>query len=96
MEKGTPIFISVLGLHRDADYWREPLKWDPERFRDDNKRSGVYLPFGDGPRNCIGISLQRLLIYLHFVVPICRIAIWIDADETWDHFNCAEFPDYFE
>lgn len=59
IEKGTPIFISVLGLHRDPEYWPNPLKWDPNRFEENNKvkrRSCIYIPFGDGPRNCIGIT----------------------------------------
>ncbi|KAK9884796.1 hypothetical protein WA026_009024 [Henosepilachna vigintioctopunctata] len=55
LEKGTKISISLLGLHYDPDYFPDPQKFDPERF---NERSSIpgyaYLPFGSGPRNCIG------------------------------------------
>lgn len=49
--------ISNLGLHHDQDYYPNPDVFDPERFSTENKQtrpSGTYLPFGDGPRNCIG------------------------------------------
>lgn len=56
-EKGTQVYVSILGMHRDPEYYPDPEKFDPERFNDDNKKSRLsftYLPFGDGPRNCIG------------------------------------------
>lgn len=56
-ERGLPIWISVYGLHHDPKYYPEPEKFDPERFSDENKHNivpGTYLPFGLGPRNCIG------------------------------------------
>ncbi|RZC32715.1 cytochrome P450 6a2, partial [Asbolus verrucosus] len=56
VDVGTPVIISVLGLHRDPDYFPDPLEFDPERFNGDNKVVPfTYLPFGDGPRNCIGL-----------------------------------------
>jgi len=57
LEKGTPIHISLLGIHYDPKYFPDPHKFDPERFTEENKRnrpSCLYLPFGDGPRICIG------------------------------------------
>ncbi|KAF5290750.1 hypothetical protein FQR65_LT11531 [Abscondita terminalis] len=57
IEKGTTVLITQQGLHWDPKYFPEPEKYDPERFSDNNKSSipnYVYLPFGDGPRNCIG------------------------------------------
>lgn len=57
LEKGTPIYISVTGMHYDPQYYPDPDKYDPERFNEENKRnrpSCVFLPFGDGPHACIG------------------------------------------
>ena len=60
LEKGTPIYISLLGVHYDPEYYPNPDKFDPERFTKENKRNRspyVYLPFGDGPRMCIGKNI---------------------------------------
>lgn len=57
LEKGDDIFIPVVAIHRDPEYYPEPDRFDPERFSDERKGSiqaGTYLPFGSGPRNCIG------------------------------------------
>lgn len=61
LEKGTFVLIPLMGLQRDAKYFPNPLKFIPERFDDKTRiRSMTYWPFGDGPRNCIGIRLGRL------------------------------------
>lgn len=57
IEEGTSILIPTFGLHFDADYFPDPDKFDPERFSEENKaniKPFTYLPFGEGPRNCIG------------------------------------------
>lgn len=57
IKKGTNIWIPIVSLHRDPKYFPEPDKYDPDRFSDENKhliQQGSYLPFGIGPRNCIG------------------------------------------
>lgn len=57
LEKGCKVFIPVMGLHHDPEYFPEPDRFDPERFSEEHKRTikqFTYLPFGEGPRNCIG------------------------------------------
>ncbi|XP_053683474.1 cytochrome P450 9e2-like [Sabethes cyaneus] len=57
IDKGTSILIPIHALHRDARYFPDPEKFDPERFSEANKANinlGAYIPFGTGPRNCIG------------------------------------------
>jgi len=57
LEKDIQIFIPVMGLHYDPKYYPEPERFDPERFSDKEKKNRPqysYLPFGEGPRICIG------------------------------------------
>nr|CAD7432091.1 unnamed protein product [Timema monikensis] len=63
LEKGTGIVISLLGLHRDPRYYPDPDRFDPERFTEENKKSRphcTYMPFGEGPRICIGLRFGLL------------------------------------
>lgn len=55
IQPGTPITIPTYSLHYDPQYYPDPHKFDPDRFIDTNyKPNGHFLPFGDGPRICIG------------------------------------------
>lgn len=60
-EQDTLIVIPVWSLHHDPQYFPDPDKFDPERFSQENRDSIVpytYLPFGEGPRMCIGKCLN--------------------------------------
>lgn len=57
IQPGEVLFIPIIGLHRDPKYYPDPERFDPERFSDENKHNInplAYLPFGIGPRSCIG------------------------------------------
>lgn len=57
IEKGMAFWIPIYAFHRDPKYYPLPEEFNPERFSEENKDSivpGTYLPFGIGPRNCIG------------------------------------------
>lgn len=57
IEKGVSVIVPIWGLHHDPKYFPNPDEFDPERFNEENKQNIVpcsYLPFGEGPRNCIG------------------------------------------
>ncbi|XP_046969988.1 cytochrome P450 6k1-like [Vanessa cardui] len=55
IETGTPVFINVLAIHYNEKYYPESEKFRPERFMSDiDTSNAVFLPFGEGPRFCIG------------------------------------------
>ncbi|XP_050326815.1 cytochrome P450 6g1-like isoform X2 [Bactrocera neohumeralis] len=60
---GMPLFIPIFGIQRDPEFWPNPDTFDPERFSAENKKTHKpmsYLPFGTGPRNCIGSRIGLL------------------------------------
>ena len=57
IERGTPVFVSLMGLQTDPEYHINPQHFDPERFSKDRKCHMTplsYMPFGAGPRSCVG------------------------------------------
>ncbi|XP_032728203.1 cytochrome P450 3A12-like [Lontra canadensis] len=68
--KGTVVMVPVFTIHRDQDLWPEPEEFRPERFSKKNKDSinpYTYLPFGTGPRNCIGMRFAIMNMKLALV-----------------------------
>lgn len=81
LEKGTAIVIPS-AIQNDPKYWPNPEKFDPERFSDENKSKihpYTYLPFGVGPRMCIGnrftlMEVKTLTFYLLSTFEIVPVA----------------------
>lgn len=77
--KDQRVEVPTYAVHMDPEYYPEPKVFNPERFMPENKANLVpytYLPFGTGPRNCVGmrfayqevkICLARLITRFHFV-----------------------------
>ncbi len=56
IKKGTMIGVSIYELHRNSEYWENPNDFIPERFieKPEFVKADYYIPFGAGPRLCIG------------------------------------------
>ena len=60
---GSTVLVGVFGMHRDPALWPDPLAFDPERFSAQNTSKldrWQYIPFGAGPRTCIGDHFAML------------------------------------
>jgi len=78
--KGATVMLSPFVIHRHKDFWRDPEKFDPDRFLPENcaKRYPFsYFPFGGGPHVCLGnrfasiegvLTLATLCLNFDFVL----------------------------
>ncbi|XP_020285535.1 cytochrome P450 4C1-like isoform X2 [Pseudomyrmex gracilis] len=72
LPNGSYIMIPVFAIHRNPEYWHDPEKFLPERFSPENSSSRhqyVYVPFGIGPRSCLGqrytfLSVATIIVNL--------------------------------
>lgn len=74
---GDTIMLPIYALHRNRLLWDDPDAFDPDRFADPKAIDRfAYLPFGDGPRICIGASfaLQEAVIVLATLLARFRFA----------------------
>ncbi|OQV25021.1 Cytochrome P450 3A9 [Hypsibius exemplaris] len=68
--EGMAILIPVWSLHHDPEYWPEPHLFNPDRFMGENAANipqMAFMAFGDGPRNCIGMSFAMMEIRITIV-----------------------------
>jgi cytochrome P450 family 6 len=83
--KGTTVNIPVYAIHYDENNYPEPEKFDPDRFTQDeiNKRHPTsYLPFGEGPRFCIGKRFAMFVMKLGLIKFLMNYKFTIDRSKT--------------
>ncbi|XP_014472696.1 PREDICTED: cytochrome P450 9e2-like isoform X2 [Dinoponera quadriceps] len=79
LKKGEVVWIPIYGLHHDPRYFKEPERFNPERFLGERKKltlnTGAYLPFGLGPRMCIGsrFALMEIKVLLFHLLARCDL-----------------------
>jgi cytochrome P450 len=70
---GTLVMPYIYGTHRNPAHWQDVESFDPHRFepaRSEERHPFAYIPFGGGPRTCIGANMalmQMLMIIVAFV-----------------------------
>ncbi|XP_071055295.1 cytochrome P450 9e2-like isoform X2 [Onthophagus taurus] len=65
LNPGDLVGISIAGIQNDPKYFPRPNAFIPERFSEENKikiQPNTYLPFGVGPRSCVGAKIALLQI----------------------------------
>ncbi|XP_073996483.1 cytochrome P450 6a22-like [Rhodnius prolixus] len=78
IEPGRKLFVTLYGLHMDPKYYTEPDKFLPERFSKEQRtdmNKMAYLPFGEGPRMCLGFRFGMLEIKIGIVAILSKFCI---------------------
>jgi cytochrome P450 len=86
VEAGTMVLVGIYAIHRDPALWADPLVFDPNRFspdRSEGRDRWQYLPFGAGPRSCIGD---------HFAMLEATLALATLVRRTEIHSTEEDFP----
>ncbi|MFD7256072.1 cytochrome P450 [Streptomyces sp. NPDC059874] len=74
VEAGADVLVCPYLTHRDPELWEDPERFDPGRFTTPGRRPthpGSYLPFGIGPRACLGLqfALRETTVLLEHLLP---------------------------
>jgi cytochrome P450 len=78
LRAGTVAVVSFYAMHRNPELWDDPLTFDPDRFlpeRSQGRSRWQYLPFGGGPRSCIGdhFAMLEATLALATIIRAARI-----------------------
>ncbi|XP_065080101.1 probable cytochrome P450 6a14 [Ochlerotatus camptorhynchus] len=82
VEKGTMLMIPVHQIQHDPEIYPEPDRFDPERFTPEAvnaRHSHSFLPFGDGPRNCIGMRFALVEVKFGIAQLLSRLGFGVNG-----------------
>ena len=84
IKKGQVVTVAIYAIHHDPSIYPNPEQFDPNRFSEENKKtrdSVTFLPFGAGPRNCIGMRFAVIEMKL-LLASILSKYRFITCDKT--------------
>lgn len=85
LPKGALVVFSRYALHRHPCFWRDPDRFDPSRFepgQEEHKRTThAYIPFGGGPRICIGIHFAMMELLVVVAMTLRRFRVVLGASD---------------
>ncbi|XP_033222658.1 probable cytochrome P450 6a13 [Belonocnema kinseyi] len=82
VEPGTILVIPTEAYHVDPLYWPNPDKFDPDRFSEEQKRNRnkfSFLPFGEGPRICVGMRLAVMQVKAAMVTILEKYSLEVSS-----------------
>jgi cytochrome P450 len=85
IRQGSTIAISTYVMHRDPKLYPDPERFDPDRFSPENEAKlprYAYLPFGGGPRVCIGNSFAMMEVRLVLLTILQQVALSVAPGQT--------------
>ncbi|XP_061524567.1 steroid 17-alpha-hydroxylase/17,20 lyase [Phycodurus eques] len=80
IRRGTRVLVNMWAIHHHPDHWDRPDLFMPDRFLDDQGRRVTppcFLPFGAGPRVCVGESLARMELFLFLSSMLQRMSFML-------------------
>jgi len=83
--RGSTVVVFIYGAHHSPEHWENPESFDPERFTKANEKLHTpftYLPFGAGPRGCIGGNYAMLQILMILSVLLRKYDLRLVPDQT--------------
>lgn len=91
VKKGTNIIIPVFSIHRSAKIYPSPLDFIPDRWNDPELENQKYdfLPFGLGPRVCMGASFAMMEIYTVLAVLLQRFDVKLTSSTKLELMTSA-------
>ncbi|CAG2183396.1 unnamed protein product, partial [Oppiella nova] len=93
IKKGQQVEIPIHAIHLSAEYYPDPFRFNPDRFMPENRGTitpYTYLPFGGGPRNCIGMRFALLEAKLCLAHMIGKYRLF-RCQRTDDQIQCKRF-----
>jgi cytochrome P450 family 6 len=79
------VYIPIVAIHYDSNYWPNPEEFNPDRFSDEEiakRPTNAFLPFGDGPRYCIGSKYAIVNIKFAIATIVKNFKVKIDEKKT--------------
>lgn len=96
IRKGTRVVLPIYALHRHRMWWRDPDSFDPDRFAPGTPPLDrhLYMPFGAGPRICVGAAsaLTELVVTLATLIRGARFAL-VAGHHVWPIAELALRPE---
>jgi len=83
LPKGTLWVIYIRGMHRNPAYWPQPDVFDPDRWINEDLHHEGYMPFGSGPRLCIGehFALMEMQLILSAILMKWKLKLEVEIVE---------------
>ncbi|XP_058060788.1 probable cytochrome P450 6a14 [Anopheles bellator] len=82
LEKDCMLMVPIYSIHYDPAYHPNPGRFDPDRFTPEAvqaRHTHAFLPFGDGPRNCIGMRFGLLEVKFGIVQLVSRLRFTVSS-----------------
>nr|KAG5709741.1 hypothetical protein BaRGS_027766 [Batillaria attramentaria] len=87
--KGSAVLVPICDVLRDPEYFPDPETFNPDRWEGANKNDVSFLPFGFGPRLCIGMRLALLEIKIAMVHVLRAVKFNKTPDLPWKISNAS-------